>query len=44
MPEVVPEARSGNFDPMASFRFDQTCEGAVKHWLECNVPWQGPEE
>ena len=32
-----PEAKSGDFDPMATKKWDDACEEAVNQWLHLNV-------
>lgn len=36
--EHFPEVRTGDFDPMASARFEQALREALDHWLESNHP------
>jgi len=42
--ELFPESVSGDFDPMFSHRWDTECEGAVSHWVYCNVPGMADED
>ena len=36
--EHFPEATSGDFDPLESFRLTESMDRAAKHWLACNHP------
>jgi hypothetical protein len=36
--EMVPEAESGDLDPMASYEIDRAMESAIELWIRWNVP------
>lgn len=31
-----PHTTDGSFDPLESLKWDEACEKAIKHWLDCN--------
>jgi hypothetical protein len=40
--KVFPEAKSGDFDPVAAHDFDLYCRAAIKHWVDWNAPDETP--